>query len=163
MVDSTRLAKVYGNPTVEPLAWERKNMVVWKLPPLIDLAIPELPSKIYMHKKFVPVVENWFNALIEAGVSHEINTFDGCWNVRTKRGLRSLSIHAWGMAVDLNASHNPLGLTREQCLKRGLIPFTDKFISVSRKYVDCGADWTTRPDLMHFQIKGAQAYGPDPI
>ena len=162
MVESIKLIKKYGNPTMETLAWERRNMKVWNVPPLIHLAIPQIPSRIYMHRVFIPVAEQWLKALIEAGVSNEIKTFDGCFNIRTKRGAKSLSIHAFGMAIDLNAAHNPLGLSRQQCLLRGLIPFTEKFINVSRKYVDCGADWQTRPDLMHFQIKGAQAYGPGP-
>ena len=91
-------------------------------------------------------------------VLSEIKTYDGCWNVRKKRGLQSLSIHAFGMAIDLNASHNPLGLTQAQCKEKGLIPFTEKFLSVARNYVDCGADWKTRPDGMHFQIKITEAY-----
>ena len=128
-------------------------MVIWKIPTDIDKAIPALPSRIYLHRAFQNIAETWFRALIAADVSKEIVTYDGCWNVRTKRGLSSLSIHAFGMAIDLNASHNPLGLTRDQCIARKLKPFTKEFLNVSRKFVDCGGDWPTRPDLMHFQIK----------
>lgn len=127
-------------------------MVVWRVPALISLAIPELPTRIYTHKLFAPVLDRWFTSLVENGLSTEINTFDGCWNVRNKRGMKSLSIHAWGMAVDLNASHNPLGLTPTQCKARGLTPFSQQFINVSRQFVDCGADWKGRPDGMHFQV-----------
>lgn len=158
MVESKQLIKLYGDPSVNTLDWERSNMVLWKLPALIHLAIPAIPSKIYIHHKFMPVVECWLTDLIKEGVSSEIRTYDGCWNVRTKRGLKSLSIHAFGMAVDLNASHNPLGLTREQCTAKGLNPFSKKFIDVSRKHLDCGADWVSRPDLMHFQIKKEAAF-----
>ena len=152
MVTSDRLTKRFGNPTINTAAWERQNMIVWRVPPLIALAIPELPSRIYCHKLFAPVLDKWFTALVENGLATEINTFDGCWNVRNKRGLKSLSIHAWGMAVDLNASHNPLGLTADQCKARNLVPFSPAFIAVSRHYVDCGADWLKRPDGMHFQV-----------
>jgi len=158
MVESLKLIKIYGDPSADTLDYERKNMQLWKLPALIHLAIPCLPSRIYMHGKFIPVVQQWLTALVQEGVSGEIITYDGCWNVRKKRGLKTLSIHAFGMAIDLNASHNPLGLTREQCAAKGLKPFSTKFIDVSRQYVDCGADWQSRPDLMHFQIKKGQAY-----
>lgn len=158
MVDSSKLIKVYGDPSVNTIDWERKNMLLWKLPPLIHLAIPCMPSRIYMHNKFIPVVQAWLTELVKEGLSGEIITYDGCWNVRKKRGLSSLSIHAFGMAIDLNASHNPLGLTAAQCSAKGLKPFTPAFIECSRKFVDCGADWTTRPDGMHFQIKKGQAY-----
>lgn len=153
MIDSKTLTSKYGNPSIDTINWERKNMIIWKLSPLIHLAIPCLPSKIYIHWKFRPVVENWLGDLIKEGVSEEIITYDGCWNVRKKRGLQSLSIHAYGMAIDLNASHNPLGLTREECMAKGLKPFSKEFIDVSRKHLDCGGDWIKRPDLMHFQIK----------
>lgn len=154
MITSKSLINQYGDPTINTLSWESKNMIVWKLPPLIHLAIPQIPAKIYIHKDFKKDVEQWLTALIESGLHAEITTFDGCFNIRKKRGLASLSIHAFGMAIDLNAAHNPLGLDRQQCLKKGLKPFTKRFIDVSRKYVDCGADWPNRPDLMHFQKKG---------
>lgn len=153
MVSSAQLIKKYGNPSVSMNDWDSKNLQIWQLPELIHLAIPELPARIYCHKQFIPILETWLTALIQKGVAHEINTYDGCWNVRKKRGLTTLSIHAFGMAIDLNASHNPLGLTPSQCKAKGLVPFTDKFIEISRQFVDCGADWKSRPDGMHFQIK----------
>ena len=128
-------------------------MTLWVVSKSLRTAIPALPSRIYIHKAFKPIAEQWFHALVDFEIAKEITTYDGCWNVRTKRGLSSLSIHAFGMAIDLNASHNPLGLTREQCIARKLKPFTKEFLNVSRKFVDCGGDWPTRPDLMHFQIK----------
>lgn len=132
-------------------------MVLWTIPKDLDKAIPALPSRIYIHKAFQAVAQEWLRELVAQELAHEITTYDGCWNVRTKRGLTSLSIHAWGMAIDLNASHNPLGLTREQCIARKLKPFSKDFIAVSRKFVDCGGDWPSRPDLMHFQIKREDA------
>lgn len=153
MVSSAVLIKKFGDPSINTKEWANKNLHIWQVPALIHLAIPEMPQRIYCHRKFSPVLEKWLTALISAGVAHEINTYDGCWNVRKKRGLSTLSIHAFGMAVDFNASHNPLGLTPAQCKAKGLVPFTPEFISASRPHIDCGADWKRRPDGMHFQIK----------
>ena len=153
MVSSAELIKKYGNPATITLLWEQRNMVLWTVPKDLDKAIPALPTRIYIHRAFKDIAHNWLRALVEFDVAKEITTYDGCWNVRTKRGLTSLSIHAFGMAIDLNASHNPLGLTREQCIARKLKPFSKEFLNVSRRFVDCGGDWPTRPDLMHFQIK----------
>ena len=153
MISSVTLTKVFGDPSVNTQDWAKQNLHMWQVPALIHLAIPELPARIYTHKKFSPILERWLTALVKAGVAHEINTYDGCWNVRKKRGLSSLSIHSWAMAIDFNASHNPLGLTDAQCKARGLVPFTSEFIAASRPHVDCGADWKKRPDWMHFQIK----------
>jgi hypothetical protein len=63
------------------------------------------------------------------------------------------------MAIDFNASHNPFKHTRQQAIDKGLKPFSEKFIQASRQYVDCGADWKSPVDLMHFQIKIEDSYG----
>jgi hypothetical protein len=153
MIKSVDLIKLYGDPSIDTIKWERKNMVVWQVPSFITEYIECLPKKMYVHYTFQDTLHDWFEHLLSNGLYKEIKTYDGCWNVRKKRGLSTLSIHAFGMAVDLNASHNPLGLNRDQCIAKGLKPFSNKFIDASRKYLDCGADWQTRPDLMHFQIK----------
>ncbi len=153
MVTSAQLLKQYGDPQVNTLAWERKNMTLYDVPISIEKFNPAIPNRIYCNRDFAPVLNAWLNALADTGLIHEIKTWDGCFNIRRKRGLYSLSLHAFGMAVDINASHNPLGLTSVQAIAKGLIPFSEKFIELSRKYMDCGADWKIRPDLMHFQIK----------
>jgi len=153
MVTSDLLLRTYGDPSVNTIEWERLNMERWVIPSAIRSAVPELPGKIYMHKAFVPVVERWLTALVVGHVAHEIDTFDGCWNIRTIRGGKAMSIHSWGMAIDFNASQNPLGLTTRQAHERGLTPFSARFFSISRQFVDCGIDWPRRPDGMHFQIK----------
>jgi len=153
MVTGDMLGALYGDPSKNTNAWAEVNMHVWRIPDAIRKRIPELPGRIYMHKDFSPIVESWLAGLIVAHVADEINTFDGCWNVRPMRGLKQLSIHSWGMAIDFNAAHNPLGMTTKQAHLKGLTPFTQKFFDVSRNYVDCGIDWPRRPDGMHFQIK----------
>lgn len=128
-------------------------MVLFALDPIIHAKNGVIPSKIYVNKVFADDINNWLIDLANNNLIQEIVTWDGCFNVRKKRGLSSLSLHAFACAVDCNASHNPLGVTRVDALKRGLRPFTEKFIEVSRKHMDCGADWKDRPDGMHFQIK----------
>jgi hypothetical protein len=94
-----------------------------------------------------------FKALIATGCVTELKTWDGCFNIRKKRGLASMSLHSWGLAVDMNAFCNPLGLTRQQIVSKGMIPFSDKFLDCFRKNgFDCGADWKSRPDFMHVQL-----------
>lgn len=44
-------------------------------------------------------------AIREVGLHH----FDGCYNFRPKRKGTSLSLHAYGAAIDLDAAHNPYG------------------------------------------------------
>jgi hypothetical protein len=161
MVTSKELLKRYGSPLDdarttnknEQTQWELKNMSIVQVPAHLIKACPVLPKKIYAHKDFAPKVISWLQDLFDNNLISEINEWNGIFSIRLKRGLDSLSLHAFGCAVDANAKNNPLGLTREQCIKKGLKPFSIEFINISRKYFDCGADWKTRPDGMHFQIK----------
>lgn len=153
MVSSNDCIKKFGDPTINQTAWEMKNMAMFDIDDRVNKANPVIPNRVYCNKVFGPVLNYWLIALMDAGLLSEIKTWDGCFNVRKKRGLSSLSMHAFGVAVDINAAHNPLGVNAMLARSRGLVPFTNKFIEASRKHVDCGADWVTRPDGMHFQIK----------
>jgi hypothetical protein len=157
LISSSELIQAYGDPRINTSAWERQNMRYYRVPGFIKEKNPFLPNIIYMHREFIDVVDVWLTALTFGDLIKEIKTYDGCWNVRNKRGQSTLSIHAFGMAIDFNATHNPFKTTREQAIERGLKPFSKEFIKVSRSYMDCGADWRTTPDGMHFQIKRIDA------
>ncbi len=43
-----------------------------------------------------------------------IKTYDGCFNIRKVRGGNRPSLHAWGLAIDLNAGQFPLGSAQRQ-------------------------------------------------
>lgn len=161
MVSSQTLLSRYGSPlddarttnVNEQTKWEQKNMTIVEVPAHLRKACSALPQKIYAHKDFAPTVLKWLQDLFDNNLISEITEWNGIFNIRLKRGLDTLSLHAFGCAVDANQKNNPLGLTREQCIKKGLKPFSEQFLAISRKYFDCGADWKNRPDGMHFQIK----------
>lgn len=151
-----RLFAKYGNPMEDTKAFESKHMTLWSVPLWIDTHIPALPNKMYVNKDIVKVLEETLNRIISLGFYKEIKTYDGCFNPRYIRGEErkknpKLSIHSWGLAIDLNAGHNPLGLTKQQATERGLKPFTQLFDEV---WSDAG--WTPgskfkRCDGMHFE------------
>lgn len=153
MITGKIINEKQGNPLVNQLIFESKNMQLYYLPEELLIANKFLPKRIYMNKKFISVFEKWMYKLLEENLIDEIKTFDGCFNVRNMRGLNTLSIHAYGLAVDFNARQNPLGLSFQQCIKKGLLPFSEEFIKVSNEFVDCGAMWKNRTDGMHFQLK----------
>lgn len=147
MSTTAKLVKKYGNPTIDPLSFERKHMISFDIPNDINAAIPALPNRIYCNKDLAKPLEKVLRALIEQGLHKEIKTWDGCFNIRKQRGSSVISTHAFGMAIDMNAAHNPFRHTREQCIAKGLIPFTKEFVAVWEKN-----GWTSLPsDLMHFQ------------
>lgn len=67
-----------------------------------------------------------------------------CFNIRKKRGASTLSLHSFGVAVDLNAAWNGFGA--KPTLSAGFVKcFTDAGF-------EWGGTWNT-PDGMHFQLK----------
>lgn len=140
MVTSQQLLKLYGDPSVRKN--EGKYMVLWDVPTELEIGV--IPKRLYCHKLMVEPLSKAFKNLIDRGFVKELKTFDGCFNVRNKRGLSSWSIHAWGLAIDVNASWNQLGKTPS--LSKGFVKcFTDAGF-------DWGGYWTTRVDGMHFQL-----------
>jgi hypothetical protein len=135
MVTSQQALKKYGDPTLE------KYMVVWDVP--TELEIGFIPKKVYCNKDMVVPLSQAFKNLISTEYVKELKTWDGCFQIRKKRGLSSMSLHSWGIAVDVNASWNALGA--QPTLSKGFV----------KCFTDAGFEWGgtwTRKDGMHFQL-----------
>lgn len=135
MVSSQQALKKYGDPTLE------KGMVLWDVPTNLEIGI--IPKKIYCNKDMVQPLTVAFTNLIQRGFVSELKTWDGCFNIRKKRGLSSMSLHSWGIAIDVNAAWNGLG--KEPTLSSGFV----------KCFTDAGFDWGgvwNRKDGMHFQL-----------
>lgn len=135
MVTSQQALKKYGPPEKE--AW----MVLWDVP--TDLEIGVIPKRIYCNKDMVGPLEQAFRNLIERGKIGELRTWDGCFNIRKKRGASSASLHSWGIAIDVNAAWNRFGGTPTLSLA-----FVQCFKDAG---FDWGGDWTKK-DGMHLQL-----------
>lgn len=145
MVTSAQCLKKYGDPNLQ------KNMVIWDVPSNLEIGV--IPKKIYCNKDLVLPLQQAFQNLIDTGRVSELKTWDGCFNIRKKRGLSSMSLHSWGIAIDMNSSDNQLGKSYDQLIKEGKKPFSEGFLQCFRDAgFDCGGDWKSRPDRMHFQI-----------
>jgi len=94
---------------------------------------------IDVHKPFLDVCD----LLIANDLHKELQTFDGCFNVRYVRGRPGiLSLHTYAIAVDLNAALNPLGSEGK---------WSKEFINCWREVgFGYGGDFT-RKDPMHFE------------
>jgi len=141
MVTSNKALKKYGTPTPK---MEGKFLKLWDIPQNINAAIPELPNKLYCNKQIIEPLQIAFNNVIDRCLTQEIKTWDGCFNIRKKRGLNSWSLHSWAIAVDINAAWNRLG-KKPQMSPELVACFTDAGF-------DWGGTWK-RPDGMHFQLK----------
>lgn len=99
--------------------------------------------RIYANYVMADPLRQAFRNLVDRGLSDELKTYDGCWNIRKMKGSNSLSVHSWGLAVDFNAAENPFG---------GPVTFSDGFIECfADAGFEAGALWRT-PDGMHFQL-----------
>jgi hypothetical protein len=136
MVTSAQALKKYGDPTKE------SSMTLWDVPKELEIGV--LPKRLYCNKDMILPLTKAFKNLISTGCVKELKTWDGCFNIRKKRGLASMSLHSWGIAIDVNAAWNQLNMTP----------------TLSKEFVNCfvtaGFEWGglwERSDGMHFQLK----------
>ena len=136
MVTSQQALKKYGAPTIN-----NPHLVLWDVPSELEIGV--IPKRIYCNKDLIGPLSEAFKKLIQTKAVNELKTWDGCFNIRKKRGLSSMSLHSWGIAVDVNAFENGLGQKSK----------------LSKEFVECfttsGFDWGgtwKRKDGMHFQL-----------
>ena len=117
-------------------------MEIWLVP--TELCQGQIPKKIYCNRDIIKPLEQAFRNIIDRGLIVELKTWNGCHNIRPKRGLKSWSLHSWGIAVDINAATNPLGA--EPTMSPELVKcFTDAGFN-------WGGNFKTRKDGMHFEL-----------
>lgn len=149
---------LFGDPVNDRLNFERRNMILYDVPQEINDAIKVLPSKIYLNRVLRDPLTKVFRELIAKGLHDEIKTYDGCFNIRKQRGSTAISMHSFGIAVDLNAAWNPLvrGVNEQTraAQRQKVVQWSDEFLQVWRdNNFDCGADWMSVLDGMHFELK----------
>jgi hypothetical protein len=136
MVTSQQALKKYGQPSPS-----NPNLILWDVPTELEIGL--IPKRIYCNKDMVKPLSMAFQKLIATDCVKELKTWDGCFNIRKMRGLTSMSLHSWAIAVDVNAFENGL----------------NQVPKLSKEFVECfttsGFDWGgtwKRKDGMHFQL-----------
>jgi len=136
MVTSNDCLKKYGDPSEK-----NKCMVLFDVPTELEIGL--IPKRIYCNKDLVAPITKAFKNIIDTGCVKEIKTWDGCFNIRKKRGLNSMSLHSWRLAIDINAFEN--GLNQIPKFSKGFV----------KCFTEAGFDWGgtwKRKDGMHFQL-----------
>lgn len=137
MVTSQQALKKYGPPSQD-----NKNLVLWDVPSELEIGV--IPKRIYCNKDLVAPLTQAFKNLIATGCVNELKTWDGCFNIRKKRGANSMSLHSWAIAIDINAFENQMYQTPK--LSSGVVKcFTDAGF-------EWGGNWDKKIDGMHFQL-----------
>lgn len=142
------LVAKFGNPVDDHVTFENKWMTVFAPTSKPD----HVPSKIYVNKLIVPSLTIIFKKLVDTGLANEIKTWDGCFCVRNQRGSTSISLHSFGLAIDINASWE--GLNKNPTPDQRKTKWSDAFIKVWKDNgFEWGGDFSKRFDPMHFEFK----------
>jgi len=137
MITSKQCLAKFGEPSAS-----NKCMTLFDVPTELEIGL--IPKKIYCNRLMVEPLKKAFLNLKVAHKVNELKTWDGCFNIRKKRGLNSMSLHSWGLAVDVNAFENQLNMNPR---------LSQEFVKC---FTDAGFEWGgtwTRKDGMHFQLK----------
>lgn len=141
MVSSSDCINKFGTPDI---SMERKHLELWDIPDDINREIKAIPNKLYCNTLLKKPLEKAFRNIIARCLQDEVKTWDGCFNIRKKRGGNTYSLHSWAIAIDINAAWNGFG--KEPQMSDALVAcFTDAGF-------DWGGTWTKK-DGMHFQLK----------
>jgi D-alanyl-D-alanine carboxypeptidase len=114
---------------------------------IVSRRVPVLGS-VTCHRAMVARLRAALGELSRRGLARLVNPGDyaGCFAPRRIRPGGSLSLHAWGLAVDINASANPYGGRSRQDPRLVRIMVAHGFT--------WGGDWPTVRDPMHFEYRG---------
>jgi hypothetical protein len=141
---------------IQSADWIEHNLV--RIPPPFPIVDGSgKPYKVIAcHAKIADQLTAVLVELRDAGLTHLINTWDGCWCARHKTWdpKRGLSSHCWAIAVDINARLFPYGSTKRQDPRL--------IAAFARRGFEWGGNWHT-PDPMHWEWVGnAVAQVPKP-
>ncbi len=129
------LEEQFGRPFTDP---DFEETHITRFP--VHLAHKQVT--IACHVAIAAKLERIFAALKQSGHLGLVQTYDGCFNIRKVRGGNRPSLHAWGLAIDINAGIFPLGSHSHQDVRLVRAFTAEGFFSGSRFH---------RPDPMHFQ------------
>lgn len=120
-------------------AWVRRNIV--------RAEVPILRGQVVCHRLLIPQLRGALQEIQDRGLAHLIDTtqYGGCWvprHILFNPGS-GLSMHAWGLAVDLNVSTNGYGASPQ--MDPRIVEVFDRWGFV------WGGRWST-PDGMHFEL-----------
>ena len=153
--DVLNLNKFFGDPSgkngdVDP-KWFKENIVKWTPPyPMFFNASGQQFKTKKIHKKIVDVYTAAFTEVLEHFGKDNIKKLHldqsgGSFNYRLMRGGSRLSVHSWGIAIDMDPARNPWPSTWYE----GML--NHEFADILEKH---GLWWRGRPgdnDPMHFQ------------
>lgn len=136
-----QLRGVFGDPATNPGSFT-DEWIVGSSHTIYTQGLPEVIN-VQCNRIMVPLLHLvWFDMTVSGALKH-VKTYDGCCVIRPVRGSTSESLHAWGLAIDLNAAENELGTAGN--MDAGIIA------AFKAHGFFWGGDFQHRKDPMHFE------------
>jgi hypothetical protein len=141
----SRAAKAFGafsyryfpDGTIQPdNRWVSENIVTARVPVF---------GRVTCHRLMIPQLRGALADVEAAGLAGSLHTYDGCYVPRfiERNPDRSISLHTWGIAIDMDASTNYRGI------KGTMDP---KIVEIFKRWgFRWGGDWSYS-DPMHFEL-----------
>ena len=125
-----------GSVVVDP-KWVAQNIVTMSVPVL---------GRMTCHKAMFPQLIKAFTEIEAAGLADKIHPdqYEGCYHPKLIEDTDHLSMHAWGLAFDINTP------TNQRLTKGDMDPAV---VAIFKKWgFRWGGDWKGTPDPMHFEL-----------
>jgi hypothetical protein len=129
--------RYFPDGTIAPdAAWVRENIVTTTVP---------IMGRVTCHRLMVPQLRGALQDVQAAGLGHLLRTYDGCYVPRfiARNPDNSISLHTWGIAIDMDAATNYRGI-------RGTMDI--RIVEIFKRWgFRWGGDWKYT-DPMHFEL-----------
>ena len=119
---------------------------------IVTVTLPVL-GRVSCNKKLIPQLRATMDQVVASGLEATIHEYDECFSARSALSSPSASIsaHAWGAAIDVNADVNRFGTPPAQ---------DPALVELMKRWgFAWGGDWIV-PDGMHFEYLGPPNRGP---
>ena len=129
--------RYFPDGTIQPDArWVDENIVTATVPIL---------GRVTCHRLMIPQLRGALTDIQAAGLASSLNTYDGCYVPRfiERNPTHAISLHTWGIAIDLDAATNYRGI-------RGTMD--PRVVDIFKRWgFRWGGDWSYT-DPMHFEL-----------
>lgn len=154
MLSSAQALKKYGVPNKTGAGYI--TTIDLPYPMFLNWKTSEYVKKIQCHKLIADKLKAVFQDILSHyGIDEikrlQLDDFGGCFNYRKMRNSENLSIHSWGLAIDLDPDRNLLHETSKTA--RFARPEYKMMIDIFYKHGFESLGREKNYDWMHFQIK----------
>lgn len=129
--------RYYPDGTIQPDdKWVREN---------VQTATVPIMGRVTCHRLMIPQLRGALQDVVDAGLGHTLTSYDGCYVPRfiERNPENSISLHTWGIAIDMDASKNYRGI-------QGTMH--PEVVNIFKRWgFSWGGDWKYT-DPMHFEL-----------